>query len=86
MPTRIRPSTEGTDLESTDGTYDAHVRLEMIKGDRYVTIDIFRSGVKNVNQAHVQSEAFQVSREGGRVATEYLKDFGFEVKVTLSHR
>lgn len=81
MTIRVKPTTKGTDLTSTNGEFDAHVRLETIKGERYVTVDIFRSKVKNANKAHLESEAFRDSVAGRSDATAFLKDFGFDAIV-----
>lgn len=81
MTTRVQPTLKGTDLTSIDREFDAHIRLEALKSERYVMVDLFRSSVKSSNKAHVESEAFRDSIAGRRDATVFLHDYGFDVIV-----
>lgn len=84
MATRVQPTVKGADLASTDGSQDAHVRIEVIKGERYVMVDVFRSVVKDAAVAHVVSEAFPLSPKGHRDASTFLQELGFEVALKPS--
>lgn len=81
MPKRITPAKKGTDLESTDKKYDAHVRLEEAGGELLILVDVFDSAVKRANSAHVNSDLFPVTPSGAKEATDYLREYGFDVRV-----
>ena len=81
MPKRITPTKKGTDLESTDKKYDAHVRLEEAGDEWLILVDIFDSAVKRPNAAHVDSDSFPVTTAGSKEATDYLRDYGFDVRI-----
>ena len=86
MPKRITPTKKGTDLESTDKKYDAHVRLEKAGGEWLIFVDIFNSGVKSANAAHVDSDSFAVTASGAKEATDYLREYGFDVRIVTAIR
>ncbi len=81
MPKRITPTKKGTDLESADQKYDAHVRLEKAGGEWLIFVDVFDSTVKRANPAHVDSDSFPVTASGAKEATDYLREYGFDVRI-----
>ena len=80
----VIPTRAGRDLYSTDGTNDAHIRIERYKEfgtDIYV--DLFDSSVANASEAHIRSESFQYGASGAKEATEFLQENGFRVAVMI---
>lgn len=76
---------EGTDVESENKDYDAHVRIETLPGNgtRVIMVDVFNSNVEDPNKAHIGSTHFPFSQEGAQLATDFLKGAGFDVKLLL---
>ena len=65
---------KGTDLETTDKKYDAHVRLEMRGEEWLIFVDVFDSAEKRANAAHMDSDSFPVNPSGAKEATDYLRE------------
>ena len=86
MPKRITPTKKGTDLESTDKKYDAHARLEEAGGEWFIFVDVFDSAVKRANPAHVDSDSFPTNASGAEEATDYLREYGFDVRIVTPAR
>ena len=84
MPKRIIPTKKGTDIESIDKKYDAHVRLEMAGGEWLIFVDVFDSGVKSGNAAHLDSDSFPIDGPGAKEATDYLREYGFDVRIVAT--
>ena len=84
MPKRITPTAKGTDIYSTDKKYDAHLRLEKAGGEWLIFVDIFNSAVKSANAAHVDSDSFAVTASGAKEATDYLREYGFDVRIVTA--
>jgi hypothetical protein len=80
----VVPTRRGTDLDSSDGKKDAHIRLETLPmvGMR-VVVDLFDSAIKDGNQAHLESHFYHWSDEGAEKATKFLQKKGFRVVVML---
>jgi hypothetical protein len=82
----VTPTRAGQDLDSADGQYDAHVRLEEgeqahgIRGT-VVCADVFRTTIKDANAAHVESECEPWGNAGALHITEFLRGYGFDVRV-----
>jgi hypothetical protein len=87
MP-EVTPTARGRDLDSSDHRHDAHIRLERFEGDRkdVITVDVFDSSVKDAKKAHVESEAFPVTKQGAADASDFLLGYGFEAKVRLRRK
>lgn len=83
MAKRITPTKAGTDADSTDGKYDAHVRLEEVDGEWLICVDIFDSTVRRANAAHLDSDSFPDTGRGAKEATSYLLEYGFDVRIVI---
>ena len=81
MTKEIAPTKSGTDLESIGKKYDAHVRLEEVDGEWLIHVDVFDSAFKRANAAHLDSDSFSVTASGAKEATDYLRDYGFDVRI-----
>jgi hypothetical protein len=72
------------DLHNSDGTIDAHVRIETYKEiGTHIYIDLFDSTVENASEAHITSESFHYGLSGAKSATEFLRDNGFNIVVAV---
>ena len=80
----IRPTRQGRDLTSRDRKYDAHVRLETMMGERLIAADVFDSRIVGAKRAHLESDSFPATVEGAREATDFLRNYGFAVRVVCS--
>ncbi len=73
----IVPTTAGQDLSSTDGKYDAHIRLESVVDAVEITVDVFDSAYFDPNAAHIDTATFPWGNAGAGHATEFLRTYGF---------
>ena len=48
-------------------------------GVRVIAVDVFDSTIKGANRAHLESDSFPPTGKGAREATDFLRDYGFEV-------
>ena len=82
--TLVVPTRSGRDLDSNDGTRDAHIRIERYKEvSTDIYVDIFDSTVKDPNKAHKVSETFPWTDEGADQATRFLQKQGFRTAVMI---
>ena len=80
----VVPTRGGTDLDSGDGTKDAHIRIESYKGvGTKIFVDVFDSKVRDSSSAHLVSEMFEWTDEGANLATLFLQKHGFRVAVMI---
>jgi hypothetical protein len=80
----VVPSRMGRDLQNSEGTEDAHIRIE--RNDQLGTgifVDRFDSAIVNADKAHIASESFAHSDVGAEDATRYLQEHGFQVAVMI---
>ena len=81
----VTPTDRGRDVDSIDGVYDAHIRIEKVDGERMIAVDVFDSSIKGANRAHVESDLFESTVAGAREAQEFLDDYKFAVQVHPPH-
>lgn len=80
----VIPNRHGTDLGNTDGTEDAHIRIETCsRSGPGICVDRFDSAIEDADEAHIESEFFPHSDVGADEATRYLQSKGFRVAVVI---
>jgi hypothetical protein len=83
-PMIVIPSRRGTDLSNSDGTEDAHIRIEKYEQiDTTICVDRFDSAIRDANKAHIVLNSFSHSNQGAEEATQYLQKHGFRVAVII---
>ncbi len=71
-------------MENRDRTKDGHIRIEAYKQfGTNIYVDLFDSGIKDSNDAHLTSECFQWADEGAEEATRFLQKHGFRIVVMI---
>lgn len=80
----VIPTRAGKDLESHDGTKDAHIRIEGYdEVGTNIYVDIFDSTIKDSSLAHLVSEMFHWTDDGADQATHFLQRYGFRCAVMI---
>ncbi len=78
----IVPAEDGLDLQSADGQFDAHIRIERYPGvGPVIAVDVFRSSIAEAGEAHVDSYAGGDDPAGASDVTDFLRGYGFNVRV-----